>query len=160
MGTYQSKYTGAEIDALLDTVKNGGGTGGGSYTETDLISGAVDYAQGGTSGTTIGQDLVLLDDVTNYDEIVFSCARNQDGTKLWNPEETDIHTSNIVYNNTNTQTLDGSRLTINTTADQRYSCGMWFKNGKTIRIHNTFATTSTLNANDKFRIISIKGIKF
>ena len=153
-------FTKARIRSIKGIKYDGSSSGGSSYKETDLISNPVDYAQGGTSGTTIGQDLVLLDDVTNYDEIVFSCARNQDGTKLWNPEETDIHTSNIVYNNTNTQTLDGSRITINTTADQRYSCGMWFKNGKTIRIHNTFATTSTLNANDKFRIISIKGIKY
>lgn len=129
------------------------------YTETELLSETVMYSQGGTSGTTIAQDLVLLDDITNYDEIVFNIGAT-DSEKVINshPENFKVLVSNVVYNSTTTNIFDGSRFTLSLLAvDRRLGC--WFKDSKTLYVHNTY-TLSTFNATAYFRINSIKGIKY
>ena len=158
MGTYTSKYTGQEIDNLLDQVGKGGGSSTGSYKETELLTDYVEYELGGTSGKTIGQDLVLNDDVTSYDEILFNIAY-KNSTDIQHPRENSIHVGNIVYNNSNTMIWDGSRFTINTIADKIFMIGLWFKDAKTIRIYNTFSSGSPASG-AKLRIMSIKGIKY
>lgn len=60
MGTYQSKYTGAEIDELLDVVNEGGGTGVAGKI-TDLYKGAF---------STPNSSLDLSDNINNYDVLV------------------------------------------------------------------------------------------
>lgn len=158
MGTYTSKYTGEEIDNLLGQVESGGGSGSG-YSETELLTSYVEYALGGTDGKTIGQDLVLNDDISNYDEIVFRVG-NASGTDIKHPQENSVHVSNIVYNNSNTNVWDGSRFSIYTISTDTLAMGLWFKDTKTIRIHNTFSSLSSVPSGAKLRLVSIKGIKY
>ena len=138
-----------------------GSSGGSSYTETELLSEPVDYAQGGTGGTAIGQDLVLSDDVTNYDEIVIKVIRNQENKYLWYPSEIRVLTSNIVYNNSNDSSNgsgDAFMISTGTTATAYWSLA-WFKDSKTMRIYKTQSSVA-VNSTDKFRFVSIKGIKY
>lgn len=60
MGTYQSKYTGAEIDALLDVVNEGGGTG---------VAGKITALYKGEF-TSENSSLALSDNIKNYDILV------------------------------------------------------------------------------------------
>jgi hypothetical protein len=69
MGTYQSKFTGAEIDGLLEEVRNGGVGGGAS--ETVLWEGEI---------TTTGTVVELSQSIENFDYIlVESGYKNQSG---------------------------------------------------------------------------------
>ena len=61
MGTYTSKYTGEEIDGLLEQVENGGTGGGSSTTRTTLWEGSLTKAD---DTATLSQNL------ENFDEIV------------------------------------------------------------------------------------------
>ena len=136
------------------------GSSGGSYRETELLSAPVDYAQGGTDGTTIGQDLVLLDDITKYDEIVVKALRVQADGSLWQPKETKMLTSNIIYNNGDSAKGNGSAIDIMIGRPQAFFwCSAWFKDNKTIRINKTQADSGSYSGS-KFRFISIKGIKY
>ena len=60
MGTYQSKYTGAEIDTLLDTVNASGGSGKSKVEIGDLAY---------TNSTTdeAASTATLTDNIENYD---------------------------------------------------------------------------------------------
>ena len=69
MGTYTSKYTGAEIDNLLEQVENGGGATSG-YKETVLLQ--------NSNAMVASETVTLNDDITNYDMLfVETCC---DGT--------------------------------------------------------------------------------
>ena len=68
MGTYQSKYTGAEIDALLDTVNDGGSVSKGEVIR--LFTG-----EANAEGTNYN----LSDSIENYDLILITGARMIDG---------------------------------------------------------------------------------
>ena len=159
MGTYQSKYTGAEIDALLDKVNQGGGSG--NYIESELLSAPVEYAVK-KEATTIGQDLVLLENVSNFNELEFAICRRASSTgELFNYGYKRLLVSNIKYNPTDTSTFDGSRFALETQAMTSIGdcCGLWFKDAKTIRIYNTISGDSNVGTSSYFRITSIKGIK-
>jgi hypothetical protein len=61
MGTYQSKFTGEEIDGLLEEVRNGGGSSSSSgMKKTTLFEGSLN---------TTGGIADLSDSVLNYDEL-------------------------------------------------------------------------------------------
>ena len=145
-------------DGILSAL--GGGSG---YVETELLSEPVNYTIV-TSATTINQDLVLDGSIENYDAITFNiCRLGKDG-ELYNLTQVTMLTKDIKYNATDTNTFDGSRFTIGTQGMGTVTdcCAMWFKNETTIRIFATISSDSALTStsNNKFRILSIKGIKY
>lgn len=140
---------------------SGSGSGGSSYREQELLSTPADYTQGGSGGTTLNLDLDLLDDVTKYDELVFSsCVKYSNGSTidLYTQEQQRILTSSIVFNNSNTPLSKGEYygLTLHTSGVRHLT--FWFKTSNKILIRTTSTSGSTSGM--MFRIMSIKGIKY
>ena len=139
-----------------------GSSGGSSYRETELLGEPAEYTVK-KDAATIGQDLVLLDDVSNFYELEFAICRRASSTgELFNYGYKRLLVSNIKYNPTNTSTFDGSRFALETQAMTSIGdcCGLWFKDGKTIRIYNTISGDPNVGTSSYFRISSIKGIKY
>lgn len=89
MGTYQSKYTGAEIDELLDTVKNGGGSSETAYsTEETKI------------GTWVDGKPIYRKVITGYKTLTTST----DGTQVINPIDVSSLNVDSVVNLSGTMT--------------------------------------------------------
>ena len=141
--------------------------GGSSYKEVDLISEPVEYDMTYNVLATIGKDLTLSDDITNYNEIVFLVetknAVNEAYIGLTNVR---MLVSEIIYSNDDTASVSGSSFYLalshgTNNSDLNYwrhcTAGVHFKTGTTLRIRNTITNTANYT---KFRIKAIKGIKY
>ena len=150
--SYQSKYTGQEIDNKLDQIVN--------YEEKELLTSKAIYSLGGTTAITINRDLILNDDITKYDVLVFRTAKGNGQDYEYQLSENTILVSNIIYNNSDTNLyIGGSRFTINSISGGEVNCcGVWFKNSTTLKVYNTFSNKAVDN-NNTFDFLSIKGIK-
>lgn len=133
-----------------------GGTGGGSsYKQVELLSEPVSYAL----NVAINKELALLDDVTNYDEIVFNyCLDYDSGKEIYTNTEYRALVSNIVYNNSNSAINAGETAILPIfTSDTRY-LQLWFKTPNKIFILKTTSEGATTKY--AIKITSIKGIKY
>ena len=188
MGTYQSKYTGAEIDSKLDEVgqiataevlggiKVGEGleitedgilnvlaSGGSSYSETSLLSSPINYGFTASGQKQINTNLTLVGNINDYDELVIKMGKlnNYNGQfQLLPTHEVHILVSEIVYNNSDTRAFDGSFLTWKLPNETNYILNAWFKNQNTLRIYSTQTSLTGDVTYDHFRIMAIKGIKY
>lgn len=143
--------------------------GGSSYKEVDLISSPVEYNLGPNS-TNINQDLVFNDSITNYDQIIFIVdVYHKTQAGYLNATNISMLVSGITYNNSDSAVFNGSAFYLSTIYGAGYnstykigtlnafSAGVHFKNETTLRIRTTVGTMTDYT---KFRIKSVKGIKY
>lgn len=137
-----------------------GTVGGSRYKTKELLNVPVEYAFGENAVTNINQDLILNDELSNYDEIAITYDFKLESGGYNHRSEFRILTNNIVYNDSNTQLLNGSRRTIMLDdVEFYYFLGYWFKNVNTLYISFT-NTNQTPKNYSVLRIVSIKGIKY
>ena len=164
MGTYQSKYTGAEIDALLDVVNEGGGTGGSSYKETELISSPIEYTiTSARDWTVLKSNIDFNEDIDKFDELDFVIELGKDNVGYYHTRHSTIKVSDIIYNNSDEVKYDGSHLQIPFGCHTYFSnLGGWFKTPTRFMAFNigVYNLVNTVVDFTKARIRSIKGIKY
>ena len=187
MGTYQSKYTGAEIDSKLDAVgqiaseeqiggiKVGEGldiseegvlsvlSGGSDYTEVELLSTPKEFSVTGSGWMAIRQNIELLESIENYDEIVFTADLLDNTYGYTSARQIPLKVSNIVYNTSDDIVDNNSHLAISFgMAAKLYDYIGWFKTGTTFRVLglNFYNVGGSSVTHSKVRIRSIKGIKY
>lgn len=138
-----------------------------TYKEVDLLNAPVEYNMTSNTLTTVGKDLVLSDDIANYNEVVFLIeTKNSSNGMYTGLTNVRMLVSGIIYSNDDTASTDGSSFyltlshsTSSNVQDYWRHCtaGVHFKTGTILRVRNT--TTNTDNYT-KFRIKAIKGIKY
>ena len=142
MGTYQSKYTGAEIDGLLDQVKNGGNSNGGA--KVTLWEGELN-----ASG-----DITFNDSADNYDFLYIKAAANTSSAKKICQTTMMIEVDSIIYTDDNgsDNTYNIGVISGNTTS--KYGLIFKFPNSQTLRLISAGVTTWS-----NPRITKVVGIK-
>lgn len=140
--SYQSKYTGQEIDDKLDKITElpiasnttlggikvgdgleitnegilstigGGSIVGGSYTESELLNSQVSYTLTANTSVSVNQDITLSQPITDFDEIVFAVALTDKSGTFSNCNWLKLLTSNVVYNNSDSMIWNGSRFSL------------------------------------------------
>lgn len=118
MGTYQSKYTGEQIDNLLGQVENGGGSGG-AVTKTTLWEGDL---------TTSG-DVTLNDSIDNYDFIFVKCSATVNNATDSVNASALIDVSSMVYGSS-----DYMVSIISGTSSSKYSIHFRFEDNLTLKL--------------------------
>lgn len=142
-----------------------GSSGGSSYKEVDLISEPVEYTLANGTQTTINQDLVFSDNVSNYDEVVFVIdVYNVENKGYYCRKDISMLVSEITYSGSDSAGKDGDSfyLDINyyntsTNITNWYQMGVHWKNETTLRVRNTLGNSLSYT---KFRIKAVKGIKY
>lgn len=158
MGVYQSKYTGEEIDNLLDKVAGSSSSG---YKEVELLSKPVSYSITSTNGwTVLGSDIVLSESITKFDQLVFCIElEGSSSTSRQHMRTNTVLVSNISFNNSDTMTSTGEHFLLDFGSSTYHgSLGGWFKTDTIYRAYQIACVSS--NTNFKCRISSIKGIKY
>jgi hypothetical protein len=147
MGTYQSKFTGEEIDGLLEEVRNGGGGSSSGTKKVTLWEGEL---------RTEGNIITLNDSVKNYDFIVaescISSSAGIGGTELkW------IDTNTILYSGTATDGRYAYNTYTTTGSGVYYRTLFNFPTDTTIKlIKATIGGTAWSDA----RVVRVTGIKY
>jgi hypothetical protein len=102
MGTYQSKYTGAEIDALLDVVNEGSGTGGSTRGMIEIGDCALESS---TEFLSTAKTITLSKSIENFDLIVVErYGTNANDTTRFQVEPIIFTTDSIINAPANTTT--------------------------------------------------------
>ena len=154
MGTYQSKFTGEEIDGLLEEVRNGGGGSSSGTKKVTLWEGEL---------KTEFDTITLSDSVENYDVVlVETCIDGNSGTKGCIETKT-VNVSGIEYTGSNKVT----DYTYNV-----FSCAGYNSSGSTLtyyRLLFNFVDSATISlistklngsAWHNPRIYKVTGIKY
>lgn len=166
---YTSRPTNVAVLFCIKYTESASAGSGSTYKEVDLISEPVEYNMG-TSATSISQNLVFNDSVTNYNEVVFIVDVYHSNNKAYYAR-TNVRmlVSGITFNDSDAAGADGNSFYLNIAygigldskyqmgATNAFTAGVHFRNETTLRIRNT---TCTIAGYTKFRIVAVKGIKY
>ena len=152
-------------EGVLSAINTPGGTEceGSGYTETELLNAPAEYALRSNSANVLNQKLVLNDDTTKFDVIVFvSDVKNTSGLYL-NAVQQSFLVGEIKYNSASSyaDVKDGSTFNLinvwnGGTSTTFASVMVHFQDTKTLNVGFTAINNASYNS---FRIRSIKGIK-
>lgn len=118
------------------------------------------YKLGGTTQETIKQDFELLDEITNYDELVFVYGSSTRQAEIQKHFEQRITVDSIIYNETDTYIDNGSATDLSViTRTNTHLLTFYFKNNKKISIRSTMSEAN-LSGTWYFSITAIKGVKY